>query len=73
MLITGLLMIAGGLVSAVGIRNPERPPEKVHPPPRAAAAGECGRPHHAGAQELVPGTLEPAPAAAGSGSMDSAL
>jgi EmrB/QacA subfamily drug resistance transporter len=41
--LAGALMIAGGLVSAVGIRNPERPvvPERA---PLAATAGDCGHP-----------------------------
>jgi EmrB/QacA subfamily drug resistance transporter len=66
MLIAGMLMIAGGLVSAVGIRNPERRLEPEHPP-RAVVAGECGRSHGADRSEVVPGTLSPAPASASAG------
>ncbi|MFN8161464.1 MAG: MFS transporter [Solirubrobacterales bacterium] len=40
--IAGLLMIAGGAVSAAGIRNP-RPGARGVPASGAAAAGECGR------------------------------
>jgi EmrB/QacA subfamily drug resistance transporter len=40
-LIAGLLMIAGGVVSGVGIENPRRRVEVV-PTRGAAAAGECG-------------------------------
>jgi EmrB/QacA subfamily drug resistance transporter len=62
--IGGALMIAGGLIAAVGIRNPERPsaPEPQYFP-RAAPAGECGRtsePRPAG----LPGSLTPEPSSA---------
>jgi hypothetical protein len=40
-LIAGLLMIAGGVVSGLGIVNPRRPLEAV-PAGASAAAGECG-------------------------------
>jgi EmrB/QacA subfamily drug resistance transporter len=40
-LIAGLLMIAGGVVAALGIENPQRRVEAV-PAGGAAAAGECG-------------------------------
>jgi EmrB/QacA subfamily drug resistance transporter len=40
--IAGALMILGGIVAAIGIRNPGREPA-VHPPVRAAPAGECAR------------------------------
>jgi EmrB/QacA subfamily drug resistance transporter len=73
MLIAGVLMIAGGLVSAVGIRNPERPPARIREPPRAAPAGECARGTPSELVEPVPGELSPAAAGASSGSMDSAL
>jgi hypothetical protein len=55
--IAGGLMILGGLLAAVGIRNPERHTEQ--PPPRAVPAGDCGHPFEeeplglAGAAELV--------------------
>jgi len=55
--IAGGLMILGGLLAAVGIRNPERHTEQ--PPPRAVPAGDCGHPGEeepaglAGAAELV--------------------
>jgi len=62
--ICGALLIAGGLTSAAGIRNPRR---KVgHRPaavPRAATAGECGRAPGFGDTEPVPGSLEPVPGA----------
>ncbi len=42
--ICGVLMICGGVVAAVGIRNPERPRPAPETEPRATAlAGECGR------------------------------
>jgi EmrB/QacA subfamily drug resistance transporter len=52
--IAGLLMIAGGVVSGVGIENPRRRREAV-PTRGAAAAGECG--HGVGADSS---SLEPA-------------
>jgi EmrB/QacA subfamily drug resistance transporter len=73
MLIAGVLMIAGGLVSAVGIRNPERPPARIRESPRAAPAGECARGMPSELLEPLPGELSPAAAGASSGSMDSAL
>jgi EmrB/QacA subfamily drug resistance transporter len=65
--IAALLMLVGGVISAVGIRNPERrveaEPEHV---PRAAPAGECGRPAEPQAPPSpVPGTLSPEPAPTG--------
>lgn len=41
----GLLMIAGGILAGIGLRNPRRPPagETEHLPPAAPTAGECGR------------------------------
>jgi EmrB/QacA subfamily drug resistance transporter len=42
--IGGVLMIVGGIVAGIGIRNPKRPPEYEPTQPRSAAiAGECGR------------------------------
>jgi hypothetical protein len=38
--IAGGLMIAGGLLAGVGIRNPER--HEAYAAPRAAPAGDCG-------------------------------
>jgi EmrB/QacA subfamily drug resistance transporter len=63
--ICGLLMIGAGVISAIGIRNPERPRPAPQTEPRATAvAGECGRcpedPAGAGAE----GREEPAPAPA---------
>jgi EmrB/QacA subfamily drug resistance transporter len=69
--IGGGLMIAGGLVSAIGIRDPERR-RRPEPVPRAVQAGECARGHSALA-DPVPGGLSPAAADAGPGPMDSAL
>jgi EmrB/QacA subfamily drug resistance transporter len=40
-LIAGLLMIAGGIVAGLGIRNPDRPREGA-PTRVAATAGDCG-------------------------------
>jgi EmrB/QacA subfamily drug resistance transporter len=54
--IAGLLMIAGGVVSAVGIENPRREVAAV-PSRGSAQAGECG--HSTGADSSVP---EPAAA-----------
>jgi EmrB/QacA subfamily drug resistance transporter len=39
--LSGALMIAGGLIAAAGIRNPERAPAP-RPAPRAATACDCG-------------------------------
>lgn len=39
-LIGGVLMILGGVLGAVGIRNPRRGPERAAP--RASTAGDCG-------------------------------
>ncbi|MGI8462385.1 MAG: DHA2 family efflux MFS transporter permease subunit [Solirubrobacterales bacterium] len=64
--IGGVLMILGGIVAGVGIRNPERPPSAAETEPRAGAtlAGECGRypedPAGAGTSERA--EPEPAPA-----------
>jgi EmrB/QacA subfamily drug resistance transporter len=65
--IAGALMIVGGVVAGIGIRNPRRPPEYEPTQPGAAAiAGECGRcpddPSGRGARE--PGKPEPEPAPA---------
>jgi Major Facilitator Superfamily len=61
------LMILGGLISLVGVRNPEREgrPEREHAPGPAATVGECGRTSHPAEPGPVPGTLEPEPAATG--------
>ncbi|HEY6654539.1 MAG TPA: MFS transporter [Solirubrobacterales bacterium] len=39
MMTAGTLMIVGGVVAGIGLRNPPR--ETAYNPPRAAAAGEC--------------------------------
>jgi len=69
--LAGGLMIAGGIVAGIGIRNPRRPsdsePENV---PRAATAGECGRSSRLGPPGPVPGRLSPDPVGA---PLDSAL
>jgi EmrB/QacA subfamily drug resistance transporter len=57
--IAGGLMIAGGLISLVGVRNPRRP-EDVEPAPRAITAGDCG--HPADHEEPEEGTAERVPA-----------
>ncbi len=61
MLIGAGLMALGGMISLLGVRNPERPAEREERGPGSAAtAGECGRPaERAGDQpepepELVP-------------------
>jgi EmrB/QacA subfamily drug resistance transporter len=59
-LISAGLMIAGGVTSAIWIRNPRRPPEIEPAPARAATAGECGRGALFHDREPVPGVLEPA-------------
>jgi EmrB/QacA subfamily drug resistance transporter len=41
MMTAGTLMIVGGVVAGIGLRNPPR--ETSYDPPRAAAAGECAR------------------------------
>jgi EmrB/QacA subfamily drug resistance transporter len=41
MMTAGTLMIVGGVVAGIGLRNPPR--ETAYDPPRAAAAGECAR------------------------------
>jgi EmrB/QacA subfamily drug resistance transporter len=63
-LLGACLMFAGGLISAIGIRNPRRRPAVTPYAARAAAAGECGRgtPFHDA--EPIPGALEPASSAA---------
>jgi EmrB/QacA subfamily drug resistance transporter len=66
--ICSLLMIAGGVVAAIGIRNPERRRPAPETEPRAVAvAGECGRCPKDPAGTGVRGreeTEEPAPAPA---------
>jgi hypothetical protein len=63
--IGALLMFAGGLTSALWIQNPKR--RLVAPSaPRAATAGECGRPREFGDAEPIPGELAPAASPAGS-------
>jgi EmrB/QacA subfamily drug resistance transporter len=47
--LAGALMIIGGGIAGIGIRNPER--REVRPAPRAAPAGECSRPPQPAAQE----------------------
>ena len=73
MLIGAALMVLGGLISLLGVRNPERPtePERAHLPGAAAAAGECGRTGERPAPSPVPGTLAREPA--GAGAPDAAL
>jgi EmrB/QacA subfamily drug resistance transporter len=60
-LIAGLLMIVGGLVSGVGIENPRREVEAI-PAGGAAAAGECGHSVDCDASRLdsTPTAAEPA-------------
>jgi EmrB/QacA subfamily drug resistance transporter len=41
MVVNGVLMILGGIVAGVGLRNPKRVEEQIAP--RAAPAGECAR------------------------------
>ena len=63
--IGGALMIAGGVVAGIGIRNPVRPKPHDESVPLAATAGECGRcggdPAGAGVPE---GEEQPQPAPA---------
>jgi EmrB/QacA subfamily drug resistance transporter len=61
------LMVIGGVISAIGIRNPRRPVEaEDEHVPRAATAGECGRvAERPSPPSPVPGTLVPEPAATG--------
>ena len=54
--IAGILMIAGGIVSAIGIENPQRVVEAV-PTRGAAQAGECG---HGADADCKSATPEPA-------------
>ena len=58
MLIAAGLMALGGVISLLGVRNPERPtePEPQHVP-RAAPAGECGRIPAVAEAEAPPGSL----------------
>jgi EmrB/QacA subfamily drug resistance transporter len=64
--LAAVLMVIGGGISAIGIRNPERPVEtRPHHVPRAAAAGECGRDAGRPAPSPVPGTLTPEAVSAG--------
>jgi EmrB/QacA subfamily drug resistance transporter len=58
-LISAALMVAGGLISLLGVRNPEPRPERApdRGPGPAATAGECGRsgePQHAPSGEREP-------------------
>ncbi len=54
--VAGALMICGGLISAFGIKDPERDREPG-PAPRAVAAGECGRGEPPPRSGPVPGDL----------------
>jgi EmrB/QacA subfamily drug resistance transporter len=65
--ISAALMVIGGLIALIGVRNPERAgvPEREHAPGPVALAGECGRTSHPAEPGPVPGTLEPEPATAG--------
>jgi EmrB/QacA subfamily drug resistance transporter len=65
-LISAMLMFAGGLTSALWIQNPRRKPTVQPPAPRAATAGECGRAARLRDPEPVPGELEPVTGAAAS-------
>ena len=65
--ICGLLMVVGGVVAGIGIRNPERPvPAPETEPGSAALAGECGRcpgdPAGTGSAESGEPQREPVPA-----------
>jgi EmrB/QacA subfamily drug resistance transporter len=62
------LMLVGGLIALVSVRNPERAgrPEHEHAPGPAATAGECGRTSQGAETSPVPGTLVPEPVAPGS-------
>jgi EmrB/QacA subfamily drug resistance transporter len=62
--ISALLMFAGGLTSALWIRDPKRKPTARPPAPRAATAGECARAGAGREPQPVAGALEPAPGAA---------
>jgi EmrB/QacA subfamily drug resistance transporter len=62
--ISALLMFAGGLTSALWIRDPKRRPTARPPAPRAATAGECARAGAGREPEPVAGALGPAPGAA---------
>ncbi|MGH2950896.1 MAG: MFS transporter, partial [Solirubrobacterales bacterium] len=55
------LMVLGGLIALLGVRNPERAgrPEHEHAPGPSATAGECGRTSHAGGPSPAPGSLTP--------------
>jgi EmrB/QacA subfamily drug resistance transporter len=61
MMVAGILMIVGGIVAGIGLRNPKR--EETYEPPRACPAGEAGHcPEHlddAGTPEREP-AAEPA-------------
>ncbi|HYU59645.1 MAG TPA: DHA2 family efflux MFS transporter permease subunit [Solirubrobacterales bacterium] len=58
--LAGALMIVGGAIAGVGIRNPRRREDRIAP--LAAPAGECGRAQEWRAPGPVPGTLDPEPA-----------
>jgi EmrB/QacA subfamily drug resistance transporter len=68
------LMLLGGLIALVSVRNPERAgrPEHEHAPGPAATAGECGRTSHGADTSPVPGTLVAEPATS-SGTLDTSL
>jgi EmrB/QacA subfamily drug resistance transporter len=61
MLISALLMFAGGLTSALWIRDPKPGPAPRGPTPRAAVAGECARGERGSELEPVPKPHQPAP------------
>jgi EmrB/QacA subfamily drug resistance transporter len=65
--IASALMVLGGLIALIGVRNPERAaePEREHAPGPTALAGECGRSSYPSEPSPVPGALQPEPAPAG--------
>ncbi|HEX6117293.1 MAG TPA: DHA2 family efflux MFS transporter permease subunit [Solirubrobacterales bacterium] len=63
--IGGALMIVGGVVAGIGIRNPDRSKPHEESAPRAATAGECGRcPGDPAGHGVPEGEAQPEPAPA---------
>jgi EmrB/QacA subfamily drug resistance transporter len=59
MVLAGALMIVGGVIAGIGLRNPER--REVREPPLAATAADCGHCPPGERPEEAPAGREPAP------------
>ena len=65
-LIAVVLMVAGGAIALVGVRNPARPSDRepVRGPGPAATAGECGRSADGSPRDERGGESQPQPSLA---------